>query len=127
MVNAQRMIGGDCGGVMVAPSGPLRMNAELRQAARLHSQDMADNNYFDHRGLDGSDFSIRASRANYRGFAAGENIAAGTATAETSFRQWMNSPGHCQNMLRARFTEIGVGHAEGDGQYRHYWTQVFGE
>ncbi|MCA9544166.1 MAG: CAP domain-containing protein, partial [Myxococcales bacterium] len=128
LVNQQRAVGANCGGVEMGPANPLTMNAELREAARLHSQDMGENNYFSHTGLNGSNFSQRASAAGYRGFAAGENIAAGNGPAQATFNQWLNSPGHCQNMLRERFREIGVGHAAVPGsQYTHYWTQVFGQ
>lgn len=127
LVNAQRAQGANCGGQEMPPTHPLTMNAELREAARLHSLDMAQNNYFDHTGLNGSSFSQRASAAGYRGFPGGENIAAGSSTAQGTFNQWLNSPGHCVNMMRDRFREIGIGHAyDRAGQYGHYWTQVFG-
>jgi uncharacterized protein YkwD len=127
MVNELRAAGTTCGGSPKAAVGPLVMNAELRQAARLHSQDMGDNNYFNHTGLDGSSFSQRARAAGYDASPGGENIAAGNGTAQATFQQWHNSPGHCENMMRDRFNEIGVGHAQSAGsQYGHYWTQVFG-
>lgn len=127
LLNEQRAVGGNCGGVAMAPAGPLTMQPQLRKAARLHSQDMGENNYFSHQGLDGSSFSSRASRAGYRGSAGGENIAAGGNSAQGTFTQWMNSPGHCQNMLSGRYREIGIGHAYVPrSQYGHYWTQVFG-
>jgi uncharacterized protein YkwD len=39
--------------------------------------------------------------------------------------QWMNSPGHCRNIMSGGSNEIGVGHGLG-GQYGHYWVQKFG-
>lgn len=38
---------------------------------------------------------------------------------------WLDSPGHRANILKAEFTEIGVGVATGDGKYGIYWVQVF--
>ena len=128
LVNRQREVGANCGGTVLPPAGPLRMVSGLREAARAHSLDMGEHNYFDHTGLDGSNFSQRVARTDYTGFAGGENIAAGNGGAQATFNQWLTSPGHCRNMLAARFDEIGVGHAEVRGsQYTHYWTQVLGE
>jgi uncharacterized protein YkwD len=55
-----------------------------------------------------------------------ENIAAGNSTAQATFNQWLNSPGHNANMLGSSFTVIGIGRATGGGQYGVYWTNVFG-
>jgi len=55
----------------------------------------------------------------------GENIAAGSATAAATFIQWRDSPGHNENMVRAEYTTIGIGRAQG-GLYGWYWTTDFG-
>ena len=55
----------------------------------------------------------------------GENIAAGNATAAATFAQWRDSPGHNENMVRAEYTVIGIGRAQG-GLYGWYWTTDFG-
>lgn len=126
-VNALRARGATCGGSSMPAVPPLAMSTELRQAARLHSADMATHDYFDHTSQDGRSFSQRAAEAGYRGAPVGENIAAGSAGAQGTFDQWLHSPGHCQNMMSVRATEIGIGHAYDAGaRYGHYWTQVFG-
>ena len=103
------------------------MNEQLRTAARLHSQDMADNRFFSHTGLDGSTPSVRAMRVGYMGGGIGENIAAGNGTAAATMMQWMNSTGHCNNIMNGAYRVIGVGYAyNASSQYRHYWTQMFG-
>jgi uncharacterized protein YkwD len=106
---------------------PLVMNPLLRQAAQAHSEDMLDNNFFSHTGSNGSSHGQRISATGYRAATTGENIAAGRSTADATMNQWMNSSGHCRNLMSADFTEIGVGHANGSGaRYRDYWTQKFG-
>jgi uncharacterized protein YkwD len=55
----------------------------------------------------------------------GENLAAGQTSPEQVVTQWMNSPGHRENMLQERFTEVGVGLREG-GDYGLYWVLEFG-
>jgi uncharacterized protein YkwD len=96
----------------------------LRTAARGHSQDMADNDYFSHTGLDGSSFVDRAQAAGYPS-PAGENIAMGYRTPAEVMRGWMDSDGHRRNLLDCSHRDIGVGLAY-DRDGRPYWTQVFG-
>ncbi len=127
LVNQQREQGANCGGRNFGPAGPLLMNAQLRTAARRHSQDMADQGYFDHTSLDGRSPWDRAAEAGYQGRATSENIAAGNRGAEGTFDQWLNSPGHCANMMSPDAREIGIGYGYNErAEYRHYWTQVFG-
>jgi uncharacterized protein YkwD len=105
---------------------PLTVDARLVQAATNHSSDMATNNYFSHDSLDGTKFGSRIQATGYSYRMAGENIAAGSATAEAVMQQWMNSPGHRANILNCGFIHIGVGQAySANSLYGHYWTQVF--
>jgi uncharacterized protein YkwD len=101
------------------------MDPALRRAARLHSADMAENNYFDHNSQDGRSPWQRMGEAGYTGQPAAENIAAGNRTAAATFEQWRQSDGHCRNMMAQNANEIGIGYAEG-GSYGAYWTQTFG-
>ena len=50
-------------------------------AARKHSEDMANNNYFQHNSLDGSKFSARLTAEGISWSGAGENICAGAGDA----------------------------------------------
>lgn len=108
--------------------GPVVFQAQLNTAARLHSEDMATNNYFSHTGLNGSTFSQRILATGYTGSPQGENIAAGNLSPEATFNQWRNSPaGHCQGMMSANANEIGLGYGfSASSQWTHYWTLVFG-
>jgi len=125
IVNQRRSEGANCGGEQFGSTGPLAMEPALRCAARVHSKDMAVNNYFDHTNLMGESPWDRIDMAGYGGFGSGENIAAGNGTAEATMAQWMDSPGHCSNIMNPDFNEIGVGYYPG-GQYGHMWTQTFG-
>ena len=116
LVNRERIIAG---------LDPLRNDDRLTFAARSHSEDMAQQNYFSHTSLDGRTVGDRIKAEGYSGFTYGENIAAGFSTAEAVMNGWMNSPGHRANILNSNFCDIGVGYAPG-GSFRHYWTQDFG-
>lgn len=121
-VNAARSRGADCGGQGFGSTHPLTMNGALRCAARLHSRDMAQRDFFDHTNPDGEDPFTRMERAGYRYFAAGENIAAGYPTPKAVVEGWLQSPGHCRNIMNPDFTEIGVGYWDPGA----LWTQTFG-
>ena len=122
IVNQHRAAGATCGGQAMAAVPPLTMVPSLRCAARVHTKDMVDRGYFDHTNPDGEQPWDRMERAGYTWSSAGENIAAGNGTAVATMGQWMNSAGHCRNIMSADYTDIGVGHVEAAAM----WTQVFG-
>ncbi len=111
--------------------GSLTNCTSLSRAAQGHSEDMWDQDYFSHTGLNNSTPWDRACDACYSlgcgpSTAMAENIAAGNSDAQSTFTQWQNSPGHNANMLGSSFTMIGIGRATGGGTYGVYWTNVFG-
>jgi uncharacterized protein YkwD len=128
LVNQARAQGGNCGSQgNFGPSGPLTLVPALTCAARVHSKDMADNNFFSHTNLQGQGPGYRIAQAGYNGSGWGENIAAGYSTPQQVIDGWLSSDGHCANMLNPGFKDIGIGYAYGpNSQYGHYWTQVFG-
>ena len=122
LVNVNRAAGADCGSTgSFDPVGPLAENAALRCAARNHSLDMATRNFFSHTNPDGDGSRERMDQAGYGGFTWGENIAFGQITPMQVVVGWMNSSGHCANIMNPDFTEIGIGHGPSN-----HWTQVFG-
>ncbi|HVY44353.1 MAG TPA: CAP domain-containing protein [Minicystis sp.] len=124
--NVRRARGATCGSQSFGPAGPLAPNAALQQAARAHSKDMATRNYFDHVSPEGVNPEQRTRAAGFKGSGMGENIAAGDRTAAAVVNGWMNSPGHCVNIMDPHYKSLGVGYAEGAGSYHTYWTQDFG-
>ena len=99
----------------------LGMSQTLSDGARLKSQDLHDNRYFDHTSPTyGSPFEMMRRFGIIYSYA-GENIAMGYSTPEAVVRAWMQSPGHRANILSAGFTSIGVGYVADGG----YWTQWF--
>lgn len=126
IVNQTRSQGANCGSKGdFGAAGPLTMHPLLRCAARMHSKDMVDRDFFDHTNPDNESPWDRIAKSGYGGYQnAGENIAAGSGTAAGVVDQWMNSDGHCANIMNPAFNQIGVGYYPG-GQYGHVWTQVF--
>jgi uncharacterized protein YkwD len=122
LVNDYRAAGATCGSETFGPAGPVVAEAQLRCAARLHSQDMAIRMFFAHDNLDGLSPWDRVDLTAYTGNASGENIAQGYQDPAAVMDGWMNSPGHCMNIMNANNTELGVGYYGDD----NYWTQVMG-
>jgi len=107
---------------------PLTWSSELATVARLHSQDMAEFDFFAHRGLDGKMVSDRADSAHLGKWSSiGENIAFNRGYSDPVAKAvdlWLNSPAHRSNLLSENWKESAVGIAiREDGSY--YFTQVF--
>ena len=92
----------------------LRSESRLQLAAQRYVADMVARRFFDHVDPGGLDPQDRILMAGYPATNAwtGENLAYGTgpegSPAEIVDR-WMHSPGHKENILRAAFTQIGIG------------------
>lgn len=112
---------------------PLKRVTALDYAARYHSADLGQDNYFYHDSYDRQNGALQyvcswSSRVSgYYPAVAGENIAAGYSTPQSVMNGWMNSDGHRSNILNTNNKTIGVGYyAVGGSSYYHYWTQDFG-
>jgi uncharacterized protein YkwD len=123
-VNEQRARGAVCDGETMPPVGPLARDVLLELAARNHSLDMAENDYFSHDSLDGRTLGDRVAEVGFESTFVGENIAMSYDTVEAVMAGWMSSPGHCRNIMTAGYTVLGVGVARPSGV--PYWTQDFG-
>ena len=125
--NAARAEARQCGDTWMEAAPPLAWNKDLAAAALAHSQDMAQQGYFAHKNKQGNEVSQRAEAQGYRWRHIGENISRGQSSAAEAVAGWINSPGHCQNLMNPRFTEFGAGIAIRQGKRpAAYWTQVFG-
>jgi len=126
IVNQRRSEGAMCGDDSYPPAPPVEMNVTVREAARLHSEDMARYDYFDHMGRDGRSPAQRIRDVGFRGpDPLGENIQMGSATAEGAMQSLMNSPGHCANIMNPRFRVMGIGFYNDGTAGGNYWTQKF--
>ena len=123
-VNRIRAAGAVCGTVRYPPTGPLRWNSKLQQAAAEHSQDMAMHNFFSHKSaFNGSTLTERLRSVGYRYQAAGENIGAGPATVAQVVDMWVASPGHCVTLMGANFVDLGASCKNNSNSiYKTYWT-----
>ncbi len=105
-------------------------NEKLSRAARIKLNDMFDRQYFAHNDSEGGmGADDLAEIVGYDFILIGENLAMGNfEDDEDLVDAWMDSPGHRLNILRERYSEIGV--AVGEGRYlgKETWmaVQIFG-
>lgn len=121
LVNDVRRSGYDCGeeGVF-GPAPELKLEPHLIAAAQRQAADMDEYDYLEHTGSDGSTIGTRVTDTGYRWSRVGENLAYGQDNVAEVVADWLESDGHCANVLGPDFTEFGAVQVGG------YWTQVFG-
>ncbi len=126
LINAARARGARCGTHERGPAPPVHLSTQLSDVALGHAMDMARHNYFDHEDLSGRSPADRVRASGYRESLVGENIAYGPKSADEVVRGWLDSPGHCENIMDVRFSEVGLAYAPGSGSKPGlYWVQVF--
>jgi len=102
---------------------PLTIDNTLVQVARYKSNNMIQNNFFNHTNPDGTKWTNWLQTIGYKYTTSGENIAYNTSDPVELFTQWWNSPGHRANMMNASYTKVGIGVIYGNGKYMG--TQTF--
>lgn len=126
-INRVRSEGRQCGDRFFEAAGPLSWSCKLEAAAQAHATAMAERDFFGHTGPDGVKLDERVTQSGYRWSAVGENLAAGQASVDEVVTGWLSSPGHCANIMKAAFTNMGAARVVRPGsQYSPLWTQVFG-
>ncbi|MGW7364283.1 CAP domain-containing protein [Streptomyces sp. NPDC054841] len=107
-----------------AGCAPLRVSAQVQAAAQAHADDMAARDYYEHASPEGRHADDRMRAAGYPAGKWGENIHRGPDDPATAMIDWMNSPGHRDNILDCGFTDFGVGvNLSANGPW---WVQNFG-
>jgi hypothetical protein len=104
---------------------PLKRNSVLDRSAEIKLNDMFSNQYFEHVSPNGSSVSDVANAVGYKFLVIGENLALGNFAGDAKVvAAWMASPGHRENILDKRYTEMGI--AVGYGMYkgRMQWLAV---
>lgn len=110
---------------------PLIFDENLANAARYHAYDMASQSYFEHDSYDRVNNQLKKVAGTFEriksfygdSFVNSENIAAGSATAQGTYKQWYTSPGHNQNMFNATSKKVGIGLVYlPNSTYGYYWV-----
>ncbi len=123
IVNTARVHDCKCGTEKQKAAPALKWNDALEKAAQKHANDMTREKFFSHTGSDKSTVGNRVERENFNWIIVGENIAQGHLNEEMVVKGWMESPGHCKNIMNPEFKYMGVA-VSLDGTY---WVQVFAD
>jgi hypothetical protein len=103
---------------------PLGMSKQLENSAQKHSDDQARMRSMTHDGSDGSSPGDRVERAGYNWRSVAENVAYGYGDEEECMKEWMNSPGHRENIMGNSYSHFGSAVAYAGST--PYYTQDFG-
>lgn len=123
VVNAVRKEGCKCGNTWYPPVPPLKWNGLLEQIASKHSEEMANKNFFSHIDKNGLSPDKRMEQNGYPWTSFGENLFLSTDPkhgVRDAVEAWKKSPGHCENLMKDYFTEMGM------AVYKGYYTQLLG-
>lgn len=102
----------------------LTWDDHVKETARKHSKDMAENQYFSHTNLKGQSPFDRMEEDNIQYTTAGENLAYGQISSIFAHEGLMNSIGHRKNILQERFRKLGVGVAF-NNESQPYYTKKY--
>jgi uncharacterized protein YkwD len=126
LINDARTRGRRCGRKRFYATRPLQQAHTLDRAALAHAREMAAHSFLSHASRDGSMPDDRATRAGYVWSAVAENVAAGQPSAEEVVNTWLESPGHCANLMNPRYTETGIAFAVDKASDKGiYWAQLY--
>ena len=119
-----------CGDEAAPAVAPLRWSDDLAEAARVHAVDIARHQIRGHTGSDGSSVQDRVARINTHYIGVGENVSYFNATAALAHQRWLESPGHCANIMRERYAYMGAARVMGPrfeqpDREAPYWVVVF--
>lgn len=106
---------------------PLKLNAELTNAAKEHSRDLAKWDRISHYGSDGSNPWDRVKRTGYKARLAAENVGTGQVSFEEVLKGWKESSGHNKNLLLADAEHMGIALVQDPKtEFKSFWTLVVG-
>ena len=105
----------------------LAWNSSLCQSAGLKSEDMNNNNYFEHNSPSGITPWYWIKKVDYKYTFVGENLDLNYFTSESAHEALMNSPGHRANILNDNFTQVGLNYVRGklNGEDAFFVVQHF--
>jgi uncharacterized protein YkwD len=102
----------------------LKLSSELCNAANIRAKEISSS--FTHTRPNGGTFYSVLDDISYSGSrASGENIAAGNSGVSATFKQWMESQGHYDNMINAKYKYVGIGYYKTSSGYKYHWVQIF--
>ncbi len=105
---------------------PLVWQPSLAATAQDHAQDLARQGSLSHVDTRQRSFAMRLQLSGYPVQLAGENLAAGQNDAAEVMKAWLQSPSHCQTLMGATFSEVGLACVHNPGsRFERFWVAHF--
>lgn len=129
-LNEVRIRGATCPGGATWRAAPLSWSDSLAFAAQFQAREMARLERMSH--VDGQNRGLaeRLRATGYRFGTAVENVGVGYPSLDAIVDAWLESEGHCENLLNPAVLEVGLAcmdaGATGSPVERRYWTLVLG-
>lgn len=103
----------------------LTRDSLLDSVATTKLNDLFERQYFEHVSPTGEGPADLAESAGYAYVIVGENLALGNFKNDQELVEaWMNSPGHRENILNKRYTEIGIAVGKKTFEGKQVWIAV---
>ncbi len=128
LINEARSQYRRCGEHVFRPAPPMAWSDTLEKATHAHSQNMVQTGFFAHVSPSGETMRDRILQHTdeFDGF--GENIARGQRSSRQVLESWLNSPGHCRNIMNPDYTHVAVSVvADAEEVSAPYWTMKLGQ
>ncbi len=109
LINATRSQPRNCGSTAMPAVGPVTLEPRLIAAAQAHAKDMGVNDFFSHTGTGGTTAASRLAATGYKALTVGENITREMMNVPQAIAAWLQSPGHCKNIMEASAVHMGLG------------------
>lgn len=130
-INSIRATARMCGDTFHAATTPLSWNDALTKAALNHADYMVTTGELSHtqttEGME--DVGKRITASGYTWSRAGENVAGGNVAYADVVQGWLNSPGHCANIMHPHYEDFGSACMTGSSNPNMptMWAQAFGK
>ena len=125
-----RLHGAACPSGAMAAAAPVVWNDRLADAAQVQAREMAKLARMSHRDSRDRGLGERLRAASYPFRTAVENVAVGFASIDDVVDAWLESEGHCENLMNAAVREFGLACVDADAagapEDRRYWALVLG-
>ncbi len=109
-------------------AGEVKLNSQLSEAAARKAADMMARDYWAHVSPVGTQPWTFINEAGYSYRYAGENLARDFSDPDSVVKAWMASPSHRENLLNARYQDMGIAVVDGKlgGRETTLVVQMFG-
>ena len=129
-LNDVRLRGAACGVAPRSTAAPLAWNDRLADAAQVQAREMARLGRMSHRDRQNRGLGERLRAASYAFSTAVENVAVGYPSVDDVVDAWLESDGHCENVMNADVHEFGLACIDagsgGVADEGRYWALVLG-